>query len=382
MNIKLLLLTGFALMLTACASTPIELNRETLTQKKINKVVVFEREDQLSYTHSDSSSAAIAAGGLLGAVIGSGIDSGVNKNRQANTNQINLALENYKPYEFLAKAVKNMAVGGVFSESLDVVVASSGIESLEKGVLYLSPNFIASPDLKTLTVISIASLQQTDEGSPYTFTTEGQEFYNPIKTTKEESRDYWVDNPRELAKDMETGAYAVTSNIVNHFNNSGTPAKLDVIHSDYVLGANQANTDSNVKDDSKVEVASIESQKTEIETPIEIETAYPEIVEKIKTGNPASMRNAAKYAGENNLFTDAGIFQAAVFRLEKEVSNPQTEYDKFYTDGLSWCALILGRSKDERARSTLGKVVASKFPKKARSHAIHAIKILDGLVEK
>ncbi len=382
MKIKLLLLTIFALALTGCASTPIELNREALTQKKINKIVVIEKEDQLSYTHSDTSSSAIAAGGLLGAVIGSGIDSGVNKNRQTNTNQINLALGNYTPYGFLAKAIKKIAVGGVFSDSLNVEVVSSILESQENGVLYLYPNFLASPDLQTLTVVSTASIQQSAEGSPYVFLGERKEFYNPIKTTKEESRDYWIDNPQELAKDMEKGAYAVIGDIVNHFNSSSTPTKLDVTHSDYVLSINQTNGITDSKGDAGVEVASIENQKTETEPQVEAETAHPDIVEKIKAGNPASMRNAAKYAGENDLYNDEGIFQAAAFRLEKEVSSPQTEYDKFHTDGLSWCAIILGRSKNDRARSTLGKVIASKLPRKARSHAIHAVKVLDGLAKK
>jgi len=117
---------------------------------------------------------------------------------------------------------------------------------------------------------------------------------------------------------------------------------------------------------------------TQNEAKKSIETKYPKLVAEIGSESEVEMRNAAKQAGESKFYNDPGIIAACLERLEAAPSIEITKKQKFLIDGLAWCALNVGNSRDQRGNTILANIVASTLPKKIRNASIHALKVIRG----
>ena len=112
-------------------------------------------------------------------------------------------------------------------------------------------------------------------------------------------------------------------------------------------------------------------------------TNHPQLVAGLRSGSSTEMRRSAIEVGQQKIYTDEGLFLASLDVLKSAETRDIGKDEKVLIDGLAWLALNLGHSKDERARPVLTRIGANtNLPKKVRNHAIHGIKILDGLVEK
>ena len=79
---KIILLLALSLLLSACASVPVELNRAAFEFEKIDAVVLSNEIGTISHQESVSGvDSGAMAGGLIGALVGAAIDSGVNSKR-------------------------------------------------------------------------------------------------------------------------------------------------------------------------------------------------------------------------------------------------------------------------------------------------------------
>lgn len=113
------------------------------------------------------------------------------------------------------------------------------------------------------------------------------------------------------------------------------------------------------------------------------ETEFPELLNQLTSASSVEMRSAAISIGQQKIYRDEAIFLASLEILRSINSQSISKKEKVRVDGLAWIALNVGHSKDERARAVLAAVGANDgLPKKVRNHALHGIKILDGLVEK
>ncbi len=117
---------------------------------------------------------------------------------------------------------------------------------------------------------------------------------------------------------------------------------------------------------------------------IAVESGHPQLHAALKSGSSAEMRRSAIEIGQNNIYSDEAIFLTSVRLLEEaNLNKTMTKKDKLLVDGLSWVSLNLGHSKDERARPALIAIGANEtLPRKLRNHALHALKIMDGIVKK
>ena len=359
---KNFLLISVVLLLSACASAPIELNRETFEVKKIDSVVLLNDVGVISHQASDAGVSSGAAGaGLLGALVGAAIDSGVNSKRAKGMEPVLYALGGYDPNVYLRSSLKNEAAGIAFQAPIAVL---SGGEDNEETLPSLGSSYTVQPDFSGVVVtLSVLHDQFGEESKPYT------NLYSSYQVTgagadSAENRQVWIDSPQILVDTIEDGITEVVQKFVADYNGTN------------FVGGERAPGDYPIYD---LPGAKEQTHVPEI-VEAEIPTSHPGLVAQLSSPATMTMRTAAKLIGERKIYDDAGINAATIEVLNKYLEVGVGAKDKFLIDGLSWCALNLGNTNSSDSREMLAKIVASDLPKKLRSHAIHALKIMNGEV--
>jgi len=361
---KTLTLLMLALLLSACASNPVTLNHAALQEAKVGTVRLASLRTEITHQVSqDGANSGAVAGGLIGVLVGSAIDSGVNSKRAQRLEALTEALGEYNPNLYLESALINEARGASFKAPIKVVVDAS---EQTQNMPLVSPSYVVSPDFSNITVwLGVSLAQSNDKGKDFR-TNYISEQRQDVLGTDEENRQRWIDNPQDLVEKIETGLTEVTQKFVAEFNGleyvAAPPAEGDYT-SQKIAARNDSNTVyANIMSDEEGTAS----------------TSYPDLVRQLNSSDATEMRAAAKRAGEEKLYSDPGIIDACVSVLKRNLERGVGKKDKFLIDGLSWCALNLGNAQSEKSKPILNSIVESDMPKKLRSHAIHALKVING----
>ncbi len=121
----------------------------------------------------------------------------------------------------------------------------------------------------------------------------------------------------------------------------------------------------------------IDEKKAALELTTEvgsIESAYPEIVIGLNSQVSVDFQRAAAKVSQKKLYTDSGVLNVMIARIEQVVENPALVTDRYQIDAFAHCVLNVGKSDDSRSEPLLNKVVESGLHKKIKSHASHALR--------
>ncbi|MGH1428027.1 MAG: hypothetical protein ACRBEE_08805 [Arenicella sp.] len=105
-----------------------------------------------------------------------------------------------------------------------------------------------------------------------------------------------------------------------------------------------------------------------------IESEYPDIVVGLNSPVSTDFQRAAAKVSQKKLYTDKGVLNMMIARLEQVVENPELVSDRYLIDSFAHCVINIGRSDDVRSEPLLKKVTESKLPRKVRKHAEQALK--------
>ena len=367
---KIILLLALSLLLSACASVPVELYRAAFEFEKIDAVVLSNEIGTISHQESVSGvDSGAMASGLIGALVGAAIDSGVNSKRAGALEPVLHALGGYDPNLYLMSSLNYESAGIAFQAPI-AILTSKGDDNETRPTLISS--YTVQPDFSGVIVaLNVSHNQLLEDSKPYT------SFYTSYQVTAvggddATNRQAWIERPQELVDAVEAGITEVVQKFVSDYNGTNYVAAERAL-GDYPVydlpGSRAPTLDQDVIED--------EPQDIEAVT-VAIPTSHPGLVAQLKSSSTMTMRTAAKLIGERNIYDDAGINAATIEVLNKFLELGVGEKDKFLIDGLSWCALNLGNTSSQDSREILAKVVASDLPKKLRSHAIHALKVMNG----
>lgn len=368
-----------AIVLSACAGTPVELNRATFNNKKIEAIYLPIGKTHIAVEQSDAGEIGGAGAGLLGVVIGSAIDAGTNSKRNSRLAPVLNALKNYDPATFLTETLQTEAQGLAFNTPLTIETYNTKTKPVALTPM-LTPAYTMSPDYSYVVISLSASMKQVGENTSTFYNN-----YSSIQTNKKEGdentkRQFWIDNPNELIHQIQAGIYEVVQRFAADFNGDDAAIKpytltepviaetsnvVPAVEPALLPTTSQANEETQVTDNVTAPQAAIE-------------TNYPDIVASLESSDTMAMRAAAIRTGQEKLYHDTGIIAASIASLEKYAEKGVGPKDKFLIDGLSWSALNLGNARVEEAKPVLSKISNSDLPKKLRSHTIHAIKVIDG----
>jgi len=369
------LLLFAAVILSACAGTPVELNRAAFNNKKIEAIYLPIGKTHIVVEQSDAGEIGGAGAGLLGAVIGSAIDAGTNSKRNSRLAPVLNALKNYDPATFLTETLQTEAQGLAFNTPLTIEAYNTKTKPVALTPM-LTPAYIMSPDYSYVVISLSASMKQVGENTSTFYNN-----YSSIQTNKKEGdentkRQFWIDNPNELIHQIQAGIYEVVQRFATDFNGDDTAIKPYTLTEPVITEASNV-TAATLPTTLDTNEKAQPSENTLVSQP-STETNYPDIVDSILSSDTMAMRAAAIRTGQEKLYHDTGIIAASIASLEKYAEKGVGAKDKFLIDGLSWSALNLGNARVQQAKPTLSKVMNSDLPKKLRNHARHAIKVIDG----
>ncbi len=370
--IRVLSILLLSLVITACAGTPVELNRSTFDSRKIESIQVIEHGAKIQYQRSDSGAGAGAAGaGLLGALVGSAIDSGVNTKRSKSIAPVLESMGGYNPNLYLKSALMNEATGIAFQPALNVTMGGAVDGKLAPRV---TPSYTITPDFENVYVsLSVSVEQIADEEKDYQRIYTGNEF-NDRAGSKEEKRQDWIDNPEKLIAKFQSAISDAVQRFVADFNGEAYVAANPAVgeYPVHVLPLKRKVVDNSYEP--------IETQLGDpsVSKSMPIASSHPALVKQLNSTDTMTMRAAAIQIGQEKLYDDEGLIVACMSVLEKNLASGVGKKDKYLIDGLSWCALNLGNAGSEASRPLLGRITASDLPRKLRSHTIHALKKING----
>ncbi len=104
------------------------------------------------------------------------------------------------------------------------------------------------------------------------------------------------------------------------------------------------------------------------------ESEYPEIVAGLNSSVSTDFQRAASKVSQKRLYTDSGVLNVMIARIEQVVENPELVTDRYQIDAFAHCVLNVGKSDDSRSEPLLNKVVESGLHKKIKSHAASALR--------
>ena len=212
---RILSILLFSLVLSACVSPPAELHRSTFDSRKIELIRLMDRDAKIQYQRSDSSTAAAAGAGLLGALVGSAIDSGVNTKRSKSLAPLLAAMADYNPNLYLKSALENEATGAAFQHPVKVTTGSTTEGKLIPRVI---PSYTIAPGFDNVYVSLSVSVEQLidnekDYQSLYT-----SNAFNDREGTDEEKRQNWIDSPHKLIAKLQRAISEAVQRFVADFN--------------------------------------------------------------------------------------------------------------------------------------------------------------------
>ncbi len=364
---RILSILLFSLVLSACVSPPVELNRSTFDSRKIESIRLMDRDAKIQYQRSDSSTAAATAGaGLLGALVGSAIDAGVNTKRSKSLAPLLGAMADYNPNLYLKSALENEATGVAFQHPVKVTTGSMTEGKLIPRVI---PSYTIAPGFDNVYVsLSVSVEQLIDNEKDYQSLYTGNAF-NDREGTDEEKRQNWIDSPHKLIAKLQSAISDAVQRFVADFNGDAY-IEAEPAVGEYPVHALPLKYTA--ADDSSETVGSQQGR------PSIMGSAYPALVEQLNSADTMTMRAAAIQVGQNKSYDDEGIIAACISVLEKNLASGVGIKDKYLIDGLAWCALNLGNAGSMESKPVLGRISASDLPRKLRKHAMHALKQING----
>lgn len=109
-------------------------------------------------------------------------------------------------------------------------------------------------------------------------------------------------------------------------------------------------------------------------------TATPEgVIKAINSYQPEALRAAAKSAHTEHYYDEERVTDAMSNALQTMLDSSEKIKDKALTDGLAWCAINLGSSKNSKYKPILEAVVASKVSRKIKKRAKKSLSQLNKL---
>lgn len=364
------LLIFAAVILSACAGTPVELNRATFDNKKIETIYIPKEKTRLTVVQSDASAAAAGAG-LIGAIIVGSIDANTNSKRNTKLAPVLDAIRDYDPATFLTETLQTEVQGSAFSAPLNVQPYSKSEESPALKPL-LTPTYLVLPDYSQVIISLSVSMKQLGENGGYFSNNYSSSQQNKKEGDENTKRQHWIDNPNELIHQIQAGIYEVVQRFAVDFNGVETAIKPYTLTEPVIVKTRKVQLVPPSQTDNTPGANTSEREQGTIET------NHPEIVSSILSPDTMTMRTAAIKAGKEKLYHDSGIIAASITVLERNAEQGVGAKDKFLIDGLSWSALNLGNARAAQSKPILSKIADSDLPKKLRNHAKHAIKVIDG----
>lgn len=225
-KIRIALALTLSLLLTACASTPI--NPEALRSNKID-TIAYNAPSTLNHTLSSNTAPTVVGGhgsfskgfaeGFLASLIISGIDAGINSKRKKAFTPIRETLTDYDAKAVFVQKLSTLK-GEIFSDKLMVQENQNTKEAKRKlHELHVNSYFALAPNHRSLSTTVTADLSVNEKndlnGSAWIGTSELD--MGGTKVSKADVTQFWVDNPEELQKHIEESMDLALQQMVRYF---------------------------------------------------------------------------------------------------------------------------------------------------------------------
>ena len=230
-KLKLAITLLVCIAATACSTTKTPLNRALVHQEKISTVNLKSIEQNITIELSSSGTSAGGAGaGVLGALVGAVVDSSVNSGRKNSFSEIQESTDVMSASMVLKNTLEHNLVGDAFSQEL--VIDSEYDQSIKKPYLIpiLTPSIIMSPNYGVISILlttqtTQTSLKNEEKQNRYNGSYSSQQLAesSSLSVSKEDNKQYWLDNPVALREKIVNGLYDVAKQFADDFNSLNSP---------------------------------------------------------------------------------------------------------------------------------------------------------------
>lgn len=218
-SIRIIFISIILLTISACATKPVELNRETLNSFKISTLDYQPSIDTISITPSQSStSGGAAAFGLLGGLVGAAVDAGVNSKRRSALTPLLANIEDFDANEFVKGILNDEAKGIAFASE---VTFGNNIKKKALGIPKLMPLAAMEPNMGVLNITMTNTMYQAQpKGRPYVKVYSSSQLIesDQLEVSKEANQSYWINNPDQLLAKLKAGFTDVTRQFIADMN--------------------------------------------------------------------------------------------------------------------------------------------------------------------
>lgn len=225
-NLKKFLILCICIASSACSTTKVQLNRDLVHQEKVNTINVNPMVENISIELSNSgTTTGVVAGGLVGALIGGAVDSSINSSRKKSFGEIQESTNVMGSNAILKNALTHYSEGNAFGEN---VIINLGFDnSIKKPYLLpiLTPSITMSSNYGVIDILLKTSTTQkssnnSEKQNQYKGSYSSQQVIesDTLDASKEDNKQYWIDNPIILREKIVDGLYDVAKQFADDFN--------------------------------------------------------------------------------------------------------------------------------------------------------------------
>ena len=222
-NLRLFSIFSICLMSTACSTT--SLNRTLVHQEKIKIVYVNELNGNISIEKSNSGKIiGTGVGGVVGALVGNAIDSSTNSKRAEGLTILQGKINDFNVNKIIQNALTHhVQDSAAFSDEVEVTSEFDSTVKKPYLIPVLTPSIIMSADYSSIditlkTSTSQKAINSDTKQNQYKGKYESSQIISSASTSKDENKQYWIDNPVELKERVVNGLYDVTKQFADDFN--------------------------------------------------------------------------------------------------------------------------------------------------------------------
>jgi len=222
-NLRLFSIFSICLMSTACSTT--SLNRTLVHEEKIKIVYVNELNGNISIEKSNSGKIiGTGVGGVVGALVGNAIDSNTNSKRAEGLTILQGKINDFNVNKIIQNALTHhVQDSAAFSDEVEVTSEFDSTVKKPYLIPVLTPSIIMSADYSSIditlkTSTSQKAINSDTKQNQYKGKYESNQIISSASTSKDENKQYWIDNPVDLKERVVNGLYDVTKQFADDFN--------------------------------------------------------------------------------------------------------------------------------------------------------------------